>query len=244
MRWSLAWQQTTSAVAPTDATGGDPAAYVIRGDPLLAIGLALVALAALLSSLWIGIGHGHGVLGVLFLVLAAVTTVYLTDALARAKAPLIVVGPMGIYFARRSGETDASMYQWRDIEAVLRMRIMTGNHSQWRTSNAIGVQLRRPRTPMPVVPSFPPDLLPQGLAERVRRRLEWNARQPSRTVGRLSVNRGQLAAAIQRYAPFVPLVDAPVLDFRLSRREELAIRRARQRPADRVGRTHRTATTR
>lgn len=244
MRWSLGWQHTESSVAPTDATGGDPTAYVIRGDPLPAIGVALVALAALLTSLWIGLGYGHGTLGLLLLLLAAVATFFLTEALAHAKAPVIVVGPMGIYFAGRPGEVHASMYQWRDIEAVLRLRIMTGNQSQWRTTNAIGVQLRRPRSPMPVVPTFPPDILPKGLEERVRRRVEWSARQPSRTVGRLSVNRGQLASAIQRYAPFVPLVDAPMLDFRLSRQDELALRRSRRRTANRAGRTRRTAPTR
>jgi hypothetical protein len=241
MRWSLAWQQTEFSVAPTDATGGDPTAYAIRGDPLPAIGLALVALAALLGSLWIGLARGHGTLGLLFLLLAVVTTFFLTDALARAKTPVIVVGPMGIYFARRPGQMEAAMYQWRDIEAVLRMRLMTGNLSQWRTSNAIGVQLRRPRGPMPVVPTFPPELLPRSLEERVRRRVEWSARQPSRTVGLLSVNRGQLAGAIQRYAPFVPLVDAPLLDFRMTRKDEAAMRRARQHPPTRLGRTHRTA---
>jgi hypothetical protein len=241
MEWSMARQHTEPKVAPTDATGGDPTAYVIRGDPLPAIGLALIALAAVLSSLWIGLASGHGTLGVLFLLLAAAATFFLTNALSRAKTPVIVVGPMGIYFARRAGERDASIYQWRDIEAVLLMRIMTGNQSQWRTSKAVGVQLRRPRAPIPVVPTFSPEVLPQGLEERVRRRVELSARQPSRAVGRLSVNRGQLAGAIQRYAPFVPLIDAPMLDFRLTRRAEEAMRRAKNRPQNQVGRTHRTA---
>jgi hypothetical protein len=240
MRSWMSWEQTEPSVAPTDATGGDPTAYVIRGDPMPAIGLALLAVGALLTSFWLSVQHEHATLGLFFFLVAGAAAFFFAEALARARRALIVIGPMGVYFARRPGDADAAMYQWRDIEAVLRMKITTGNQSQWRTTNAIGVQLRRPRGPVPVVPVLPPDLLPQGIEERVRRRVEMNARQPSRTVGRLSVNRAQLASAIRRYAPFVPLIDAPVLDFRLSRHDELALRRAQRRfVSDRVGRTRR-----
>jgi hypothetical protein len=242
MRAWTSWEQTEGSVAPSDATGGDPSAYAVRGDPLPAVGLALLALAALWGSYWVGVQHHHDTTGVLLLMGAVVAAVFFLNALTQARRPIIVIGPMGVYFAGTPGEGAAAVYQWRDVEALLRMRIMVGNHSRWRTRNAVGVQVRRPRGPTPVLPAFPPHLMPAGVEEKVRQRLELSARQPSRTVGKFSTNHAQLASALRRYAPFVPLVDAPMLDFRLSRREELALRRAQRNPMQaRVGRIHRTS---